>query len=412
LKTETTDLQEMIEWLASFTDPAEKNGVTRLLYTEPWTRALKALQEWMHQLGFDVTIDSVGNLFGRIQGETDEVILTGSHLDSVRQGGKYDGSYGIISSILAVSELAALKGKPYKTLEVVIFCEEEGSRFPYTYLGSSYVTGEYIEADLQEIKDPAGTSLIEAKEKAGFLNPLVPGGRSDVQRFVELHIEQGCLLEKQAQDIGIAAAVTGQKRFTVHVAGKADHAGTTPMTMRRDAMEGASAMIQKTLDIVRRLGDPAVATVGQIEASPNSVNVIPGYVSFSIDIRHPEKKVLETVCETIEEAMRATARFYRLSISSECFMSVDPVAMDDGMISEIEHLCKDRGQNYRIMYSGAGHDAQVMGRSIPSALLFVPSKDGISHDPMEFTDPLHLENGLALLKDILYSWAYCPQKGR
>lgn len=403
MTTKTMDLENTLQWLAGFSEGTA--GVTRLLYDKVWSEAHDALRGWMIELGFSVYHDEAGNLFGRVQGRTDEVILTGSHLDSVTNGGSYDGAYGIIASILSVHALVQQHGTPEKTLEVVVFCEEEGSRFPYTYLGSKYLTGAVAASDL-EIKDKEGITIAEAKANAGFPETLLPGGRADIEKFLEIHIEQGNQLETSGESIGVAEAIVGQHRYNVYVTGKANHAGTTPMAFRSDAMEGASAMIQSALRLAREKGDPLVATVGQMEVTPNAVNVIPGFVRFSLDIRHPENADLTETSVEIQTLFEQIAEKFGLTVTMERFMQVEPVKMKQEMCQDLADICDAQKQPYRRMFSGAGHDAQVMGSHFPSALLFVPSKDGVSHAPHEFTAPEHLEAGLQVMQEALKQWAY------
>lgn len=402
----TMDVEKALDWLAGFS--ADGPGITRLLYDQAWSEAHAALREWMIELGFTVYHDAVGNLFGRINGLSDEVILTGSHLDSVKSGGRYDGAYGVIASILSVHAVVQRHGIPEKTLEVVIFCEEEGSRFPYAYFGSKYLTGAVQDEDLQ-ISDKEGISMLEAKTAAGFPEALIPSGRNDIEKFLEIHIEQGSQLEESGENIGVVDAIVGQHRYNVYITGKANHAGTTPMSFRQDAMDGASAMIQSALQLARKKGDPLVATVGQMEVSPNSVNVIPGFVRFTLDVRHPENHVLTETFAELKAEFEEIAASCDVSVSMERFVDVPSVQMDKEMSNALSSVCETQKKPYRRMFSGAGHDTQVMGRRFSSALLFVPSQDGVSHSPNEFTGVEHLDAGIQVMEEALMQWAYKSQ---
>ncbi|WP_018924037.1 Zn-dependent hydrolase [Salsuginibacillus kocurii] len=398
-------IEERINWLAQFGKEGE--GITRLLYTESWQKAQQELASWLENLGFSVYYDEVGNLFGRLEGKTDgPVILTGSHIDTVRSGGHFDGAYGIIASALAASELYQEYGQPEQTLEIVALCEEEGSRFPFAYLGSKYLTGAVAADDLEGIKDQNDISLLEAREQSGFTSPLAPHKHEEIERFIEIHIEQGKVLETAGDELGLVDAIVGQRRFTIYVNGEANHAGTTPMPLRRDAMEGASEMVQSLLKLTRAKGDPLVATVGQMELVPNSVNVIPSQARFSVDVRHPDKRELENACKGMEHRFQEIAEEMNVEVSIEPFMAVDPVAMDEEMNQDLERICNEQNVNYQRMYSGAGHDAQVLGTKVPASLLFVPSRHGISHSPLEFTATDELEKGYHVLKHALRTWSY------
>ncbi|MFL6560005.1 MAG: hydantoinase/carbamoylase family amidase, partial [Bacillus sp. (in: firmicutes)] len=235
----------MIEWLALI-GKTDNGGVTRLLYTPSWLDAQLALKNKMDETKLDTYFDSVGNLYGRLPGtESDgKAILTGSHIDTVVEGGKFDGAYGIIASFIAVLRLFQTYGYPRKTIEVVSLCEEEGSRFPLTFWGSRNISGAYSLDRVKEIKDSAGVSFLEAMQQAGFdpqkyTSPI----RSDVERFVEIHIEQGMILEKNQKQIGLVTHIVGQRRYTVHIKGESNHAGTTPMPYRKDAVTTAAYFI-------------------------------------------------------------------------------------------------------------------------------------------------------------------------
>ncbi|CAM4007005.1 Zn-dependent hydrolase [Alkalicoccus chagannorensis] len=403
LKTKE-NIHEKLNWLATFSDPGE--GITRLLFTKTWQQAREALQAYMEELGFDVRGDAAGNLYGRIPGRSPRVVMTGSHLDSVRSGGRYDGAYGVLAAIHAVYHTWCLHGTPEKTMEVVVFSEEEGSRFPYAYLGSRYVTGQVDPERLENAADGAGVTIDAARIEAGITEAWDDTPRTDIDQFLEIHIEQGRQLEAAGESIGIVDAIVGQQRFYFTVSGQANHAGTTPMPLRADAMEAAAAMIHRLLEETRRRGDPLVATVGQLDASPGSVNVIPGSVTFSLDVRHPDDEALQAAVAAVSGICRDTAEAYGVSLHIDPFMTIDAVPMSQAMCHDLDHICSRDDIAYRRMYSGAGHDAQVMGRHCPSALLFVPSTDGISHNPKEYTEPQYLDEGITVMQEALTIWAY------
>jgi allantoate deiminase len=397
------NLHQKLDWLASFSDKGP--GVTRLLYTEAWYEARNSLIAYMEELGFDVREDAVGNVFGRIEGRSSSVILTGSHLDSVRSGGKYDGSYGVLAAIHSVYHIWKAHGTPEKTLEAAVFCEEEGSRFRTAYVGSRYVTGALTEDDL-EAEDEKGISIRESLNAGSFTEPFCFEGRQDIERFLEIHIEQGLQLEQARESIGIAEAVVGQQRFTFRVTGKANHAGTTPMHLRCDALDAAAEMITAINEMTRKKGNPFVATVGSISASPGSVNVIPGDVTFTLDVRHPDDNELQLHVDNLQAACHRVAESHRTALDIRRFMTIEAVPMDASMCADLEEVCKTEEIPHRAMYSGAGHDAQVLGRRVPAALLFVPSQNGLSHHPEEYTHPDHLECGVNVLEKGLLKWAY------
>ena len=393
-------------------------GVTRLLYTPSWLEAQRLVGRRMAEAGLSVRYDCVGNLFGRLAGRGPEsgVVLTGSHIDTVRSGGKYDGSYGIAASLTAVKFLRERFGPPLRPIEVVSFCEEEGSRFPLAYWGSGNVCGVFSPEQADSIVDAQGVTMREAMEAAGFGRSGGPGGpasarRTDLAAFVEAHIEQGMTLERYGERIGIVETIAGQRRYVVTVIGEANHAGTTSMALRRDAMAGAAEMIAFLERAALKAGDPLVATVGNIGSAPNVPNVIAGSVEFTLDIRHLSETLLTGFCDTVLGTFRAIAERRGLKIKVRTVLHTRPAPMDAVLAGRLERICASRGIPYRRMMSGAGHDAQMFRFVCPSVMLFVPSRGGISHSPDEYTPPEDLALGTAVLAELLYELAYgekCP----
>lgn len=403
-----TDIAYHIEWLAQFgKDPA--GGVTRLLYSEAWLDAQQALTERMGQLGLAAYYDDCGNLFGRLAGREPEqgVILTGSHVDTVNCGGKYDGAYGILAGMLALQYLQQTYGPPRRTIEVVSLCEEEGSRFPLTYWGSGNMTGRYSLEQPPDVADKDGVTLLSAMQAAGFgRNRYSLPRRTDVSAFIELHIEQGFVLEREERTIGIVEGIVGQRRFTVRVTGAANHAGTTPMKYRSDALAGACQMIGWLERKALFQTEPFVSTVGQLQVQPNSSNVIPGQASFTVDVRDSSEDRLTEFCRTMEQSFGEIGDERRLAVQVEEWMNMPPALMSKDMNQELVSICTASGLAFRPMFSGAGHDAHVMSRICPTTMLFVPSRDGISHSPLEFSHTGDLAAGIAVLAEWLYKKAY------
>ena len=404
----TDNLASLIEWLAAF-GATESEGVTRLLYSKPWVQAQHAMKERMERAGFDTYFDSVGNLFGRLQG-TDvqsKAVLTGSHIDTVVDGGKYDGAYGVIASFLAVQRLYQKFGPPRKSIEVVSFCEEEGSRFPLTFWGSRNIRGIYNLEHVSGITDTNGIDFLSAMKEAGFdPDSYVTPVRNDIDRFVEIHIEQGMILEKNSKEIGVVSHIVGQRRYTVTVQGESNHAGTTPMYYRRDALHAASVFIAHLTKAAKESGPDLVSTVGKLEVKPNVPNVVAGEVVFSLDIRHYEAEVLDSYCQEVFSTIRKLAGELGVVVEISQWMDVFPVKMDEEMNQVVREVAWKKNIRFQEMISGAGHDAQVFGEMIPTCLIFVPSKDGISHSPKEFTNVSDLEKGIDVLTEVLYRLAY------
>ncbi|MBT2696150.1 allantoate deiminase [Bacillus sp. ISL-40] len=398
----------MIEWLASF-GKTENEGVTRLLYSPSWLDAQLALKSKMDQSKLDTYFDSVGNLFGRLPGSESngKTILTGSHIDTVVDGGKYDGAYGIIASFIAVLRLFQTYGYPKKTIEVVSLCEEEGSRFPLAFWGSRSVSGAYNLDRVKEVKDPEGIPFLEAMTQAGFdPEKYTPPVRDDVERFVEIHIEQGMILEKNQNQIGIVTHIVGQRRYSVQIKGESNHAGTTPMQYRKDAVSTAAHFISFLTEKAQVVDPQLVATVGRLNVKPNVPNVVAGEVEFSLDIRHHQEAVIDHYCDVIFAEFKRFAENLNMEVTISQWMDVKPVKMDGEMCMWASEIAEAKNYRYQEMISGAGHDAQVFGPVCATSLLFVPSHNGISHSPKEFTSLEELETGIELLTELLYKLAY------
>lgn len=401
-------VEAMIEWLASF-GKTDNGGVTRLLYSPAWQQAQLALKQKMEETNLYPYFDSVGNLFGRMPGtdRNQKTILTGSHIDTVIDGGKYDGAYGIVASFISVLRLYEKYGYPKKTIEVVSFCEEEGSRFPLTFWGSRNISGVYNLERVEDVRDAEGVLFLKAMEESGFApSSYLPPIRKDVERFVEIHIEQGLILEKNHNQVGIVTHIVGQRRYTVLIKGESNHAGTTPMSFRKDGISMASHFISFLTEKAKATDPQLVATVGRINVKPNVPNVIAGEVEFSLDIRHHQEKVLDEYCQQIFTEFTRAAGSSDMQVTISQWMDVKPVKMDEEMCKWAGQLAEEKSIRYQEMISGAGHDAQVFGNICPATLLFVPSRNGISHSPDEFTKLEDLERGIELLTEILYRLAY------
>jgi allantoate deiminase len=401
-----TNLAVAIDWLASFGKEPD-GGITRTLYSQPWKDAQSALKGWMEEAGLLTNYDSIGNLFGRLTSPNHnaKTILIGSHVDTVKSGGRYDGAYGIIAGIMALDFLKKKYGQPAINLEVVSFCEEEGSRFPLALWGSGMMTGIYSFNDIVDIKDSEGISFETAMMAAGFGSPEYRV-RKDIQTFIELHIEQGPTLEKVEKSIGIVKAIVGQKRFRITVKGESNHVGTTSMKWRRDALHGAVNMIHDLYESVKEYDEDLVTSVGQLFLEPNVPNVIPNHVQFTVDARHPNEYVLRSFCQKFTQMFQDHAKKLDLAIQVEMWHEVLPAQMDNGLNEIIQSICTRSTISCHWMNSGAGHDAQLFARVCPTTILFVPSQGGISHSPLEYTSTKDLETGLEILIQLLHQLAY------
>lgn len=369
----------------------------RGLYDAAWATALDRVERWMKDAGLDTRRDAVGNLWGRADGNG-KSIVTGSHIDTVRHGGRLDGALGIVAGLTAVAALLKEKGKPRRPLEVVAICEEEGSRFATNFWGSMAIVGaiEKVDADVAHAMRERG------------LDParIATAARDDIDTFVELHIEQGAVLESSETPLAVVSAIVGTAHLEVTVTGRPDHAGTTPMELRLDALAGAAAMIHAVESIAKSLGKPAVATVGKLLAEPDQINVVPGKVVFTIDLRHADLGGRRALEERIRSLCATISQERRLGIDIRTLQEKAPVAMHPDVRRLLARAAKERGVQALEMVSGAGHDAQVLAACCKVGMLFVPSIGGRSHCPEEATSPEHLLLGTTVLAKTLELLAY------
>lgn len=399
-------MQGLLEKLAGFSEPGE--GITRLLYSPEWARAQRFLLEQIADSGLEGYADGVGNVYGELTGlrGSEPIVLTGSHIDTVVSGGRYDGAYGVAAALSALRHLNRTYGPPLRTLTAVSFAEEEGSRFPLTFWGSGHVTGLYDVSEAADCRDADGVSL-QAALSGCELSPRRPApSRGGLAAYVELHIEQGIVLERTRTQLGVVSAICGQRRFAVVVRGTANHAGTTPMGLRSDALAAAAEMTLRLEALAAAAGDPLVATVGRLEVRPNTPNVIPGEVRFTLDIRHGDEAELEAFCARALTAFAEIAERRGAALMIEPRLAAAPAPMDARLQAELAAICAGQGFSWRSMVSGAGHDAQLFAPLCPAAMLFVPSRGGVSHAPEEYTPPEALAAGLNVLIALLYKLGY------
>lgn len=402
------EVENTLEWIADFAKDST-GGVTRLLYSREWRDTQKSIEDYMKELEFDkVYYDEVGNVFGRLEGSKypGETILTGSHVDTVKNGGMYDGQYGIVAGIVALKYLKSKYGKPLRNVEVVSMVEEEGSRFPYVFLGVKNIWNMVKSEDIKNVEDAEGTSLEDAMKKSGFKLDDNKSIRKDIKGFIEAHIEQGNVLEMEGKDVGVVTSIVGQRRFVIDLVGQSNHAGTTPMKYRKDTVHISSLIISNIMEKAKVYNEPLVATVGKIEVTPNISNVVPGKTTFTLDIRHTNKGILREFTDLIMKESKEIAINHGIEIDMNMWMDEDPVPMDEKIVNVLKEQCAKEKLNYKIMHSGAGHDSQIMAQFVPTAMIFVPSQSGISHSPLEYTDPKYLEKGVQLLIETLYELAY------
>lgn len=387
----------------------QQGGITRLLYSQEWNIAVRELEKTFKEEGFEASFDDIGNLSGRLTGSKypGETILTGSHIDTVVEGGHLDGQFGILSALVAVKYLKEKYGQPLRSLEVLALAEEEGSRFPYTFWGSKNFFNLAKKSDVDTIEDAEGIRFEDAMRESGFDYRKTTDVRNDIKAFVELHIEQGKVLETENKTIGVVNGIVGQKRYTINLKGEANHAGTTPMSLRRDTVVAYSEIVTDLTKRAREIGEPLVLTFGHVVPVPNTVNVVPGEISFSVDCRHIDQQLLNDFATEIEDKIKSVASANNMTYDIHLWMEETPTLMNEKIVQIIEQAAKNNvGDQYKLMPSGAGHDSQIFAQYVPTAMLFVPSIDGISHNINEETKIADLVKGIEVLIDVLYELAY------
>ncbi|MDP8923161.1 MAG: Zn-dependent hydrolase [Chloroflexota bacterium] len=407
LPIDATELQARIDQLGGIGTHPE-GGLYRALYDDGWVEAMVLVRTWLEELGMTTRFDAVGNLWGRLDGSAGgEAVVTGSHIDTVRQGGKYDGALGIHVAIAAVKALVAAHGTPRRPLEILVVCEEEGSRFSCNFWGARAIVGRIEPGEPERAVDPSGVTIGQAMRERGF-NPRRIGEaeRRDIAAFLECHIEQGAILEREGYPLGVVSTITGSHWMGVRVTGRQDHAGTTPMDLRRDPVAGAAQMIERVTAAATRMGWPAVATVGRVAANPGAINVVPGWCEFTIDTRHAEPEPRRELLSAIQTILKDVARERDLGLDVQPIADHDPVPMSPEIRGILEDVIREMGARYLVMPSGAGHDSEILAARFPTAMLFVPSRYGRSHTPDEFTSVEQIVPGVRGIAGALHRLAY------
>jgi allantoate deiminase len=375
-------LMARLDAFAAFSD--EPRRLTRLFLSDAHRRAAQAFIGWCGEAGLEARIDAAGNVVARYEGKRAgaPAVMLGSHIDTVRDAGRYDGNYGALAALAVIVALAARGERLDHAVEIVAFGDEEGVRFRTTLTGSRALAGTYPEDALDQ-RDSSGVSMREALKAFGG-DPERAGSirRTGVAAFVEAHIEQGPILEADGLPLGVVTAINGATRLEVGVDGVAGHAGATPMRLRRDALTAAAEM---ALAIEARARGEAdlVATVGRFDVWPDATNVIPGHVQFSIDVRSPDDQRRAAALADLEARITAIAASRGVRVSIAKPHDANAFACDPSIIADLKKAVEAIGVPPCLLPSGAGHDSMVMGKLCPAGMLFVRCKGGVSHNPLE-----------------------------
>lgn len=381
----------------------EQGGVSRLALSDADRQARDLLVSWMKDLGMTVCIDRVGNIMGIRSGEAHAPpVMLGSHIDTVTVAGRYDGCYGVLAALECVRIIDEFDIKSNRPIVVAAFTNEEGVRYQPGMLGSAVYCGILSVEDALRIKGFDGSVFGEELEKIDYAGEMDCGFISPYA-YLELHIEQGPILDQANIPIGVVDSVVGISWQEITVMGTANHAGTTPINMRQDAGLAAAKLITYVREIAVSLGGNQRATCGMINYQPNAINVIPGKSVFTVDLRNDDEQDLREAERRLESFSKELENRDGVTIQIRQLERIPPVQFNQNVVATIEQESAGLGIPYRRMISGAGHDAQFLAGICPTAMIFVPSKDGVSHSPAEYTSPEALETGANVLLKTLIS---------
>jgi N-carbamoyl-L-amino-acid hydrolase len=387
----------------------EKGGVCRLALTDLDRQARDLFCRWSEAAGCSVSVDRMGNIFARRPGKDNSLppVMTGSHIDTQPTGGKFDGNYGVLAGLEVIRTLNDFKYETTRPIEVVVWTNEEGSRFAPAMVASGVFAGVFdLDYGLGR-KDVEGKTMGEELKRIGYAGEASCGGRP-VAAFFEAHIEQGPILEAENKTIGVVEGVQGIRWYEVRLSGQEAHAGPTPMPRRKDALLGASRMVAAVNRIGLSHPPHACATVGMLQVSPNSRNVIPGKVFFTIDLRHPDAETLAEMGREIESECRKAAAELKLEIDFKEIWYSPPVQFAGECVGAVRKAAEELGFSSRGIISGAGHDSVYLSRVAPTGMIFVPCKDGISHNEIEDAKREDLAAGCDVLLRALIAHANAP----
>jgi beta-ureidopropionase / N-carbamoyl-L-amino-acid hydrolase len=375
-------------------------GCNRLALTDADRDGRDVVVAWMQDLGLDVVVDAVGNIIGTWAVGEGQAVMTGSHIDTVRTGGKYDGNYGVLAGLEVIETCQQAGIVPQRPLAVGIFTDEEGARFAPDMLGSLVYAGGMTTEQAHDVIGIDGDRFGDELARIGYLGS-VPCPGATPHAFVELHIEQGPLLEVNEVRIGAVTGVQGISWQEVVIDGQSNHAGTTPMHLRKDPAYAAAELTVFVRQLASRYGGDQVCTVGKIDLHPNLTNVVASRATLTLDVRNTDETILQKAEAEIAVFCTALAEREQVTITRRVLVRFEPVIFHDRVIDMVESAARTRGDSVQRMPSGAGHDAQMLARMCPSGMIFVPSHKGLSHNVNEHTDEADLVAGANILLDVM-----------
>ncbi len=399
-------LMERLETLRLCGDTGD-GGSRRMALTDTDKKGRDLFVSWLKQIGLEVHIDKIGNIVGVLKGETDEpCILMGSHIDTVGTGGKFDGALGTLGALEVIETVKESGVRPKRSLAVIAFTNEEGARFQPDILGSCVWTGDMSLDETYPIVDTEGKSVGDELKRIGYVGDAEPGFLP-AKAYLELHIEQGPVLDAEGGGVGAVTGVQAIWWSELTLTGEANHAGTTPMKYRRNPALAAARIIT-FLDQLTREIDGTVANTGRITTEPGNVNVVPARMTMTVDLRNPDDKKLDEVERRFSALLDEIRREGQIGIEQRELAKFPAQPFDPELIQAVEDAAKAHGHKVRRMHSGAGHDAQMMATKVPTAMIFVPSVKGISHNPKEFTSDADCTAGADVLLTAALKLANAP----
>ena len=411
-------IQQHIDEFASLTEPGAGAGVTRLAYTPLERAAHRRFAEYLESLGLECHVDAAGNTIGRLAGTDPSLpaLGTGSHLDSVPNGGRFDGIAGVVAALEVARILVESGTRTRHPINFVAFATEEGARVGLACVGSRIVSGLTVRDDLFELKDRDGISVGKAMRDVGLDPDRAHEARwtsADVAAFLELHIEQGAVLASAGIPIGIVNVISGSTRIAIDLTGTASHTGGTPMHLRADALAAAAAMVLTAESLANDSRHHGTRmTVGELEVSPGSITTIPGHCRLYVDVRDVDTDRQRNATNELIAAAYATAEARGVGIAVELLGDTSPVTLPLSVQSALVGAAENLGLDYRVLASGASHDTQMINRICPGGMIFVPSRnDGVSHAPEELTHAVDIMRGVDLLAHSLLALDEASQEG-
>jgi N-carbamoyl-L-amino-acid hydrolase len=382
-------------------------GVNRAAFSREDVAARKLLISWARARGFGVAMDAIGNLFIRRAGTDPGAapVMTGSHMDSQPRGGRFDGIYGVLAGLEALEAIEAAGVETRRPIELVAWSNEEGGRFPPCTMGSAVHTGARALGEFLEAKDNEGVALKDALAQTLAATPEAAARslNAPAAAYIEAHIEQGPLLEREGRTIGVVTGIQGLRWFIVEVFGETAHAGTTPLRLRKDALREAIAAINALHELTRDAADTVRFTVGRMQVTPNSPNSVPSHVMFSVDVRHPDAATIARLGEAVEPTVRRAVTHCPVRVTPS--LHDDPCEFDPAVVDCVERAARALELPHRRMPSGASHDAMYLARVCPTGMIFVPCEKGISHNEAENATPGDLAAGARVLTAALLELA-------